>query len=167
MPRAGTGSLARRPPRPGILLEELSNLGSNKASRLLTLYITEPLEAKPVTVAGEAIAAWLAQKHQDARAILALESCNGAPVPPMSRRRAAKLLNVTRYRIASAALATPDEIECLKLGRLRLSDVRRAHAQSRKAIDDATIVAFINRVDPNRVLAILNRMTAPFDPDGP
>jgi hypothetical protein len=39
--------------------------------------------------------------------------------------------------------------------------VRRAHAQSRKTIDDTVIVDFINRADPNRILAILDLITAP------
>ena len=111
--------------------------------------------------AGKVIAARFAQKLQDDRAVLALHLVNGTPPHRLSRRKASKVLGVSRYRIGVAALATSDEIELLALGRLRLRDVRRAHAQSRKAIDDNDIIDFITRVNPSRVLAILDQMTAP------
>jgi hypothetical protein len=119
-------------------------------------------EAKSVTVSrtGKAIAARYAQAHQDAKALFALNLVNGAPIPPMSRRKAAKTLGVSRYRIALAALATADERECVQLKRLRLRDVRRAHAK-RVEMSDAEIVDFINRADPGRILDILDAMTAP------
>jgi len=120
------------------------------------------IEAKPVTaMVGKAIAARLTQKLQDERAVLALALIAGAPIPPMSRRKASKVMRVSRYKIEVAARATPDELELLALGRLRLRDVRAAHAQPRKPLDDSAIVDFINRVDPNRILAVLDRMTAP------
>ena len=116
-------------------------------------------EAKP-TVADK-LAARFAQKLQDDRAVLALALIAGAPIPPMSRRKASKVLGVSRCRIGVAALATPAEVRLLARGRLRLRDVRAAHAQPRKAIADDDIIAFIDRVDPNRVLQVLDAMTAP------
>jgi hypothetical protein len=75
------------------------------------------LEAKPVTtMVVKAIVARLAQKLQDERAVLALALIAGAPIPPMSRRKASKVMGVSRYEIEVAARATPDELELLALG---------------------------------------------------
>jgi hypothetical protein len=126
------------------------------------MYVLHPQisEAKsvPLSCTGKAIAARLARHHQDVRALLALDLINGAK--RLSRRQAAKAVGVRRHRITAAALATADQVELLKSGRLRLRDVRAAHAK-RVEMSDAEIIAFIDRVDPNRVLAILDRMTAP------
>jgi integrase len=121
-------------------------------------FVSHRLQNNNPPLIGKAIAARLARRQQDARALAALDLVNGATRP--SRRQAAKLMGVTRYRIASAELATADEIECLKLGRLRLSDVRKAHAKPRP-LTDAEIESFIANADPYRVLAIVDRLTAP------
>ena len=119
-------------------------------------------EAK--SVAGSrtysAIAARLDRNEEDKRALLAVALVNGDPIPRLSEHAAAKATNVSRYRLRLAALATADDIELVRSGRLRLNDVRRTRSKS-KAMSDAKIIDFINRVDPDRVLEILDRLTAP------
>ena len=109
---------------------------------------------------GKAIAARAAHHQRDVRALLALSLINGEPIPRLSHRQAAEATGVSRYRIALAALATPGEVEMVRAKRLRLSDVRRARAVKVK-VTDTQIQNYIERVDPNRVLNILDRMTAP------
>jgi hypothetical protein len=120
----------------------------------------ERLGAKPaMSRTGRAIAKRIAHHDQDIRALIARALVTGEPIPAMSHRKAAKLTVVSRHRLAAAELATVGEIECVQLGRLSLRHVRRAHAL--KALTDAEIEDFIDRAGPNRVLAILDSMTAP------
>ena len=122
----------------------------------------QTIEAKTVTVTGKAIAARLARRLQDDRALLALDLVNGKPIPRQSRRRAAKLMNVSRYRVESAELATADEIECLKLGRLSLAHVRKAHAPAKPVkMSDAEVDALVDCIGADRFLEALDRVTAP------
>ena len=123
----------------------------------MNVVLNPDTKTKPVTVVGKAIAARLAQHHQDARALLALNLVNGEAIPRMSRRQAAQQVGVSRYRIALAAAATAGEIECVKLGRLRLRDVRAAHAKRR----EATVDDLIDRYDANVIMAAFDRLTAP------
>jgi hypothetical protein len=120
----------------------------------------QTLEAKPVSATSAAIARRLAQHQQDVRALLALSLVSGAPIAPMSCRRAALMANASRYRIASAALATPGEIESLLAGRLRLRDVRRAHSL-KAMMTDSEIDALIDRIGADRLLEALDRVTTP------
>jgi hypothetical protein len=120
----------------------------------------QDLEANPVTTTGDAIAKRGARTREDVRAIMGARLLNGTA--RLSQRQAAKAADVSRHKIKVATLATPDEIERVKRGRLRLSDVRKAHAKARDEMSDADIAGFIDHADPNRVLAVLDAMTAPM-----
>jgi hypothetical protein len=109
---------------------------------------------------GKAVAERLGHMRPDARAVLALTFTNGTAIGCLTRKQAARLTGVSPYNIALAAIATPDEREGLMRGRLKLRHVRAAHAKSRKP-SDSEIVDFIARADPNRVLSILDKLTAP------
>jgi hypothetical protein len=109
---------------------------------------------------GESIAARWARHEEDVRALLAVALVNGVAIPAMSERQAAKVVNVSRHKIRLARLASVDDAALVKMGRLRLQDVRRMCAKTRP-IDDAEIENFINRAEPVRVLAYLDTMTTP------
>jgi hypothetical protein len=122
--------------------------------------VAYPLLPAKTTRTSRAIAAREARHDEDLRALLALSLINGAPIPRMSERAAAKAVNVSRYKIRLAALTTPTEAHLVKTGHLRLQDVGRAHAKSRE-MTVVEIADFVCRADPVRVLAYLDRLTAP------
>jgi hypothetical protein len=110
------------------------------------------------SLSGKDLAEWFEDLHTGGRAVMALSlMADGATITDLSPVQAASLAGVGLYAVALAAIATPDERSGLMRGNLRLSDVRKAHARKQS---DADIVAFINR-DPDRVLAVLDQMTAP------
>ena len=117
-------------------------------------------EAK-VAVSGKALARKLRNATPGARAIAALPLLSGTALVGATWAQAARVANVSVHSLAIAASASTTEREGLRSGTLTLKAVRRAHVQPCKPIDDNEIVDFINRVDPNRVLAILDAMTAP------
>jgi hypothetical protein len=123
-----------------------------------------PLDYLPATfnppMSGKDLAERLGQMSPDARAVLALSLTRTRGVVRLTRAQASRLAEVSPYNIALASLATSDEREGLMHGRIKLSDVRKAHAHPHTPSDDE-IVAFINAVDPDRVLNLLDRMTAP------
>ena len=77
----------------------------------------------------------------------------------LTHAQIAKLAGVSLDSVSIVANATPDERKALFNG-ASLRSVRKANAKPRE-MTDAEIEAFIDRVDPNRVLAILDRKTAP------
>jgi hypothetical protein len=109
---------------------------------------------------GKDLAERLGQMSPDARAVLALSLTRTRGVERFTHAQASRLTEVPPYNIALASLATPDEREGLLQGRIKLSDVRKAHTHVREMTDDE-IVGFINRADPARVLEMLDQMTAP------
>jgi hypothetical protein len=115
------------------------------------------------TMLGKDLAERLSQMHPYARAVLALEFTNGRTLARLTRAQAAKLTGESPYNLSIAAIATADEREGLMCGRLKLSDVRRAHAHHRE-MTDAEIIAYINRANPDRILVMLDQMTAPPQP---
>jgi hypothetical protein len=117
------------------------------------------IEAKPA-MSGKDLAERLPQMRPDARAVLALEFTNGRTLSRPTRVQAAKLTGVSPYNLSIAALATADEREGLMRGRLKLSDVRRAHAHPRKATI-GEIENLIRNADPNDVMSVFDRLTAP------
>ena len=66
--------------------------------------------------------------------------------------------------MAIVAGASADQLEALWSDRLSLNAVRKANAKPR-GLTDSEVDDFINRVDPNRVLAALDRLTAPSSID--
>jgi hypothetical protein len=120
-------------------------------------YTLLPAKTSPLS---ERIAARIARNEEDKRALLALALVNGDPIPRLSERQAARMTKTSRHKVRSAKLATAADIELVKIGRLRLSDVRRMRAKAR-VMTDAEIENFIDRADPVRVLAYLDRLTAP------
>jgi hypothetical protein len=121
-----------------------------------------PLLPAKTTRTSRAIAAREARNEEDKRALLALALVNGMPIPRMSERQAAKATNVSRHKVRLAKLATAGDIELVKIGRLRLSDVRRMRAKAH-VMTVAEIENFIDRADPVRILAYLDRLTAPVE----
>jgi hypothetical protein len=117
----------------------------------------QTIEAKP-SLSGKALDEHLSLMRPGARALLALSLTRDVTLTRLTRAQAARVVEVPPYSVAIAALATLDERFGLKQGRITLSDVRKAHA--RKPSDD-DIIAFINAVDPARILEILDAMTAP------
>lgn len=113
---------------------------------------------KPVTMSrtGMAIAAQLAQRDADARALLARALVTGEPFPRQSHRQAAKLTVVSRHRLAAAELATVSEIECVQLGRLSLRHVRAAHAKPKNKVNE-----ILSRYSVDAIMAAADRLTAP------
>jgi hypothetical protein len=76
--------------------------------------------------------------------------------------QAAALINVDARALATFANATSEQRHALFDGLTSLRQLRKANAKSR-ARTDADIIAFVNAVDPARVLEILDRMTAPAE----
>jgi hypothetical protein len=114
-------------------------------------------------VLGRDLAERLRQMRPGGRAVLALSLTGVRGVERLTRAQSSRLTQVSPYNIALANLATLDEQLALMRGELKLSDVRKAHAHVRE-MSDAEIVDFINRADPNRILAALDQMTAPTTP---
>ena len=114
-------------------------------------------------VLGRDLAESLRQMRPGGRAVLALSLTGVRGVARLTREQSSRLTEVPLYNIALANLATLDEQLALMRGELKLSDVRKAHAHVRE-MTDAEIVDFINRADPNRILAVLDQMTAPTTP---
>jgi hypothetical protein len=120
----------------------------------------QDFKAKSVIVSRtySAIAARLTRNEDDKRALLAAALTNGDPIPRLSERAAAKATKVSRHKVRLAKLATAGDVELVRMGRLRLSDVHRMRAKSRP-MSDAQIENFIDRADPVRILAYLDRLT--------
>jgi hypothetical protein len=114
-------------------------------------------------VLGKDLAERLRQMRPGGRAVLALSLTGVRGVTCLTRAQSSRLTEVPLYNIALANLATLDEQVALMRGELKLSDVRKAHAHARE-MTDAEIVDFIERADPNRILEMLDRMTAPTTP---
>jgi hypothetical protein len=65
--------------------------------------------------------------------------------------------------ISIVANATPNEIERLRRGWLSLRDVRALHAERCNKPTTANIEAFVDRVGPDAIMAVLDRLTAPTE----
>ena len=123
--------------------------------------VTYPLLPAKASPLCERIAARAARNEEDKRALLGVALVNGDPIPRMSERQAAKATNVSRYKVRLAKLTTDDDIELIEMGRLRLSDVRRMRSKSKSMTDDQ-LIAFINCANPDRILQLLDAITAPI-----
>ena len=111
-------------------------------------------------VLGKDLAERLAQMSHDARPVLAWGLTGPRGVAGLTRAQASRLAEVSPYNIALVSLATTEERLALMRGDIRLRDVRENHARPR-VMTDAEIETFISRADPVRILAYLDRLTAP------
>lgn len=109
---------------------------------------------------GKGFARAMRGSTRSQRAALAAQLTNGTAIGAVTNLQAAALADVSSYSVSIARNATPAETEALLGRRICIRDVRKAHAKPRE-LSDADIVAFINRANPNRVLAILDHLTAP------
>lgn len=109
-------------------------------------------------VLGKDLAERLGQMSHDARPVLAWGLNGPRGVAYLSRAQASRLAEVSPYNIALASLATTEERLALMRGEIKLRDVRKAHAHE---MSDAKVIAFMNEIDPNRILRLLDQMTAP------
>ena len=120
-------------------------------------------EAKPL-LRGKVLARNLRKASPAMRAILVTPLTNGAAIGGLPKAQAARLGRVSAKSIAIVAGASAEQLEALWSGQLSLNAVRKANAKPRE-MTDADIEDFIDRVDPNRVLAALDRLTAPSSID--
>ena len=109
---------------------------------------------------GRAVAQRLRYSSPADRALAALQFTNGIPIAGLTRAQAARVARSSVYNVWIASLAAPDEREALRRGRIKLRDVRAAHAK-RKTPSEADIIAIINRIGPDAIMAALDRLTAP------
>lgn len=110
---------------------------------------------------GWAFAHRLRNASAAGRALAAHQLTNGVAIAGLTRAQAARVADVSVSSVSIVASATTDEIEALRRGKLSLRDVRRAHAKNRKPSIDENLM---RRTDPNVVMRVFDRMTAPATP---
>ena len=119
----------------------------------------QTIETKPA-MSGKALDTWL-ELPVDARAALALSLTRDVTIAHLTRAQAARLTGLSRYSVALAAIATPDEREGLRNGSLRLRDVRVGHARPRALTDSEAATLIVNRYSADAIMAAFDRVTAP------
>jgi hypothetical protein len=128
----------------------------------MNLLSLNPINDKPTT--GRALARKLRGASPALRAIHALSLTNGDAISGLTHSQAAKVADVGVEAISIVANATPVELEHLKRGWVSLRGVRRAHAvrlAQRRNRPSAADIENVIRADPDAVLAVLDRLTAP------
>jgi hypothetical protein len=127
----------------------------------MDLLLREALNGKQPTT-GRDFARKLREASPANRAIQALALVDGFTiVTNHTYAQAARLAETSVDSISIVAHATPVEIEYLKRGWLSLRDVRWAHANRPNRPTAADIEAFIDRVGPDAVWNVFDRLTAP------
>jgi hypothetical protein len=110
------------------------------------------------TIVGRRLARRLRSISPDYRALLAHELVAGdVVVHRLSQTQAAALVRVSQPYVSAVSRASPEEREQIKRHRLSLSAL---HNKRRKPSDDK-LDRFIRRYGADRIMAALDRMTAP------
>jgi hypothetical protein len=123
------------------------------------LQITEhPTEIKTVTVVGRKLARRLKGISSDFRALLAHQAATGeAVLRELTVKQASILFKVSVPYVAAVSRASPEERDLIKRKRLSVNDL---YSRRRELTDDQ-IDRLVARCDPNRLMAALDRYTAP------
>lgn len=127
-------------------------------------YISYQTPEAKLLLSGKVLARNLRKTSPAMRAILVAPLTNGTAIGVLTKAQAARLGRVSAKTMAIVAGASADQLEALWSDRLSLNAVRKANAKPR-GLTDSEVDDFINRVDPNRVLAALDRLTAPSSID--
>jgi hypothetical protein len=112
-------------------------------------------------LSGKALAKRVRKDPPAQRAVQAARIARGeAPIVDLTTAQIALLTRLSAASVALAKNASTDELAALMLGETSLRKLRKANAKPRE-MTDADIKGLIDRVGPNRFLAILDQMTAP------
>ena len=126
---------------------------------MLPISPTSP-NGKPA-IAGRDLARKLRKALPGERAVTALALTDGLTVTGLTHAQAARLAEVSVDSISIVAGATTHEIYALNRGWLSLRDLRALHAARCNKPTTANIEAFIDRVGPDAIMAVLDKLTAP------
>jgi hypothetical protein len=112
-------------------------------------------------VVGKDLAKQVRKEPPAQRAVQAARIARGeASIVALTTAQIGLLTHLSPASVALAKTASADDLAALMLGEMSLRQLRKANAKPRE-VTDQHIKDFINRVDPNRVLTILDQLTAP------
>jgi hypothetical protein len=121
--------------------------------------MANPPTSIPTIVHGRHLALGLHRLSASQRALLAFELTTGAvTLCGLTRKQAARIAGANTDYVSRVAHISDSEREQLRGGGLRLS---KTHPRQPRELSDAEIDHLVRTVGPDRVMAAIDRLTAP------